>query len=346
MRFNSCRIFLPIMIFLAACAETGSRDNPLLGEWNTPFGVPPFDQIREDHYLPAFRAAMAEQKAETDAIINDPEPATFANTIEGLERSGKMLTRVSNVFFAINSAHSNDAVREVARTVAPELAAHGDDITLNRDLYARVKAVYGQRDDLDLNTEQQKLLEETHKTFVRSGVNLDDEAQARLREINSELAELSQRFAQNLLQETNDFELYVTDREDLGNLPASLVAAAAQEAERRDHESGWSFTLQRPSINPFLQYSPNREQRRQLFIGYAMRGDRGNEVDNKGHPGPDGGSAGRAGRADGLRNPCALCAVRQHGGEPRSGFRAAGPDLGAGAAHVQGRAGRAARDDA
>ena len=260
---------------------TAMQENPLLAEWDTPFGVPPFGEIKDEHYLPAFRAAVESHKAEVQAIVDDAEAPTFANTIEALERSGQALTRVSNVFFAVEGAHSNDALREVARTVAPELAAHQDDITLNPALYARVKAVYDAREGLALTPEQQRLLEETHKTFVRAGVNLPDPAQARLREINAEVAELSQQFGQNLLQETNAFELHVTDAADLGDLPASLVAAAAEEAERRGHESGWSFTLQRPSINPFLQYSPNREMRRQLFVGYAMRGDNDNAEDNK-----------------------------------------------------------------
>jgi peptidyl-dipeptidase Dcp len=266
---------------VTAQAVSVQHENPLLAGWDTPFGVPPFDRIEDDHYLPAFRAAMAEHREEIQAIVDDPGPPTFGNTIEALERSGGSLTRVSSVFFAVEGAHSNDALREVARTIAPELAAHRDDIRLNRALYDRVKAVYDRREMLDLTAEQDRLLEETHKTFVRSGVSLPEHAQARLREINGNLAELSQQFGQNLLKETNAFELHVTDRADLGDLPASLIAAAAAEAKRRGHDGGWSFTLQRPSINPFLQYSPNREMRRTLFIGYAMRGDNDNEQDNK-----------------------------------------------------------------
>jgi peptidyl-dipeptidase Dcp len=283
MNSSTTRVLLPILTVTASLIHLQCQPDsgPLLGEWDTPFGVPPFDQIENEHYLPAFRAAMAEHQAEVQAIVDDPEPATFANTIEALERSGKALTRVSNVFFAVEGAHSNDALRDVARTIAPELAAHSDNITLNRPLYDRVKAVYDQREQLDLTPEQDKLLEETHKAFVRSGINLDETDQARLREINAELAELSQRFSQNLLKETNDFELHVTDTVDLGNLPANLVAAAQEEAVRRERDGGWSFTLQRPSINPFLQYSPSRELRRQIFMGYAMRGDNDNEADNK-----------------------------------------------------------------
>ena len=266
-----------------APAPTADSDdvNPLLSEWDTPFGVPPFDQIEDQHFLPAMREAMAEHRSEIDAIVASDEAPTFENTIEAIERSGATLGRVASVFFALNSAHSNDAIREAARTLAPELSAHRDDIALDGDLYARVQAVYDQRDALELTPEGRRLLEETHKTFVRSGANLDEASQARLREINGELAQLSQAFGQNLLAQTNDFEIHVTDEADLGGLPASLVAAAAEEAGRRGHEGGWSFTLARPSINPFLQYSPNRELRRQLFEGYAQRANNGGEHDNK-----------------------------------------------------------------
>jgi peptidyl-dipeptidase Dcp len=257
--------------------------NPLLEQWDTPYGVPPFDQIEDEHYMPALRTGMAQQQAEIAAIVENPDPPTFANTIEELERSGATLNRVSNVFFAVNGAHSNDTTRGVAKEIAPELSAHGDDIALNKPLFDRVEAVYRQRDDLDLTPEQQRLLEETYKQFVRAGANLDQDAQARLREINGELASLSQDFRNNLLEETNAFEMLVTDRADLGNLPESLVASAAAEAQRRGHECGecWVFTLQRPSINPFLEYSPNRELRKKIFLGYAMRGNNDNEHDNK-----------------------------------------------------------------
>ncbi len=278
---RSLATFATLFMLLGAVSCSSSGGNPLLAEWNTPFGVPPFDLIKERHYLPAFRSAMAEHQAEIAAIVQSSDAPTFANTLEALDRSGKALGRVSSVFFAVEGAHGNDALREIASTVAPELASHGDDISLNRDLYERVNSVFEQRGSLGLNPEQMRLLEETHKGFVRSGIALGDEAQTRLREINGELAELSQTFGQNLLRETNDFSIHVTDEADLGDLPSSLVAAAAAEAERNGHDDGWVFTLQRPSVNPFLQYSPNRELRRQLFMGYALRGDNDNEDDNK-----------------------------------------------------------------
>lgn len=271
-------LFLLLLLPLNRCAPSG---NPLLAEWDTPFGVPPFDAIRNEDYLPAFRAAMAEQQAEVQAIVDDPAAPTFANTIEALERAGWSYSRVANVFGAVNGAHTNDVLQEVARTLAPERAKHRDDILLNAELWQRVKAVWDQRAELELTPEQAMLLEETHKGFVRSGAALDEEAKARLREINGELAELSEAFGQNVLAETNAYELHLTDTADLGGLPANLVQLAAEEARRRGHDDGWSFTLQRPSINPFLEYSPNRELRRDIFNGYAMRGDQDNERDNK-----------------------------------------------------------------
>jgi peptidyl-dipeptidase Dcp len=265
-----------------AVHQPATGQNALLEEWDTPFGAPPFDRIRSEDYLPAIRAGMDAQNAEIDGIVNNPDAATFANTIEALERTGSALGRVTRVFYAVNSAHSNDVIKETAKIIAPELAAHGDNIWLNEALFDRVAVVYGQRDELGLGAEQSRLLEELHKEFVRAGANLEDDAKDRLREINADLASLSQEFENNLLDDTNAFELLVTDPADLGNLPASLVAGAADEAGRRGHDCEcWVFTLQRPSINPFLQYSPNRELREQIFDGYAMRGDNDNEHDNK-----------------------------------------------------------------
>jgi peptidyl-dipeptidase Dcp len=285
------RLAFPLAtLVLAACAgdnpesvqsAVSRNENPLLAEWQTDFNVPPFDLIQNEHYLPAFEEAINLHSAEVAAIVDNPETATFANTIEALERAGALYARVGRVFGAVNGAHTNETLQEVARTLAPIRAAHSDDITLNDALYRRVDAVFAEREFLGLTPEQGMLLEETYEDFVRSGAALDETAKARLREINGELAELSQRFGQNTLAETNAYELHVTDEEDLGNLPANLVALAASEAERRGHESGWSFTLQRPSINPFLESSPNRELRRNIFMGYALRGDNDNENDNK-----------------------------------------------------------------
>ncbi|MHC4780942.1 MAG: M3 family metallopeptidase, partial [Planctomycetota bacterium] len=286
-------LFLFSVLTVSACADgsTGSsevapseisgHENPLLAEWHTDFLVPPFDLIENEHYEPAFREAMALHTTEIEAIVANPDPATFQNTIVALDRAGELYGRVGRVFGAVNGAHTNETLQAVAETMAPERAAHGDAILLNPDLWARVDAVFQQREELGLKPEQAKLLEETHKGFVRSGAALDEASKTRIKEINSELALSSTKFSQNVLAEENSFELLVTDSADLGNLPAGLVALASEKATAKGYDSGWLFTLDRPSINPFLEASPNRELRRQMFMGYALRGDNDNENDNK-----------------------------------------------------------------
>lgn len=279
-------LILSLILAITACNQKDTKpdemsNNPLLQEWNTPFGVPPFDKIKNTDYLPAFQYAMNAHNQEIDAIINNQDVLTFENTIEALELSGSDLNRVSNVFYSVESANTNDELKEVAKTIAPELSAHYDNINLNEALFEKIKAFNEQAENLDLSPEQKMLLSETYKDFVRSGANVKGENKERLKEINSSLATLSQQFGDNLLDETNDFELHVINKNDLGNLPASLVAVAESEAKARGKEKGWLFTLQRPSINPFLQSSPNRTKRDQMYIGYAMRANRDNEKDNK-----------------------------------------------------------------
>ena len=277
-----------VAITLTGCGDDADMNqeavaaNPLLEEWDTPFGVPPFDRIESEHYLPAIRAGMAMQKEEIAAITANADEPTFANTIEAYELSGGTYRKAMNAFGAVNAAHSDDVTRQTAKTIAPERSAHRDDIRLNAELFERIQHVYDGRGELNLGDEQGRLLEEIYKSFLRSGINLDGASQVRLREINAELATRTTAFRENLLNETNAFELLVTDRADLGDLPGSLVALAAEEAMRRGHECNcWAFTLQRPSVNPFLQYSPNRELRRKMYDGYAMRGDNDNDSDNK-----------------------------------------------------------------
>ena len=284
-------LFLLTAIGVSACGEAATpppppigipgHENPLLAVWETEFGVPPFDLIQNDHYLPAFREAMAEHKVEIEAIATNPEPPTFENTVVALDHAGAQYSRVGRVFGAVNGAHTNDTLQDVARTLAPERAAHGDAIRLNSDLWERVRTVFEQREDLGLTPEKDKLLEETHKDFVRSGAALDEASKNRIMEINSESAQLSTQFGENVLAETNAYVLVVTDSADLGGLPSGFVALAAERALSKGRQSGWAFGLDRPSANPFMEYSPNRELRRDIFMGYAMRGDNDNERDNK-----------------------------------------------------------------
>jgi len=282
-------LILAVAVTLGACdgkknndvMDKSSSENPILSEWNTPFGVPPFDRIEPAHYMPAFEMAFKENKAEIDAIINQSEAPTFENTILKMERAGKTLSKVSRVFSAVNAAHSNKEIRDIASEIAPIMAKHSDYINLNSELFKRVDVVFAGREDATLTSEESKLLEETYKGFIRSGVNLQGDANTRLREINSEMASLAEKFGKNVLEETNKFELFIDDKKDLGNLPSSLSAIAANEAKTRGHEKGWSITLQRPSINPFLQASANPELRQKMYDGYALRGNNDDEFDNK-----------------------------------------------------------------
>ncbi|MFK5889787.1 MAG: M3 family metallopeptidase [Flavobacteriaceae bacterium] len=255
--------------------------NPLLSEWHTPFGVPPFDIIKSADYLPAIRVGIKEHNTEIEAIVNNKKVPNFKNTIEALELSGTTLNKITRVFYAVRGANTDDTLNETGKTLAPELSKHWDNINLNPKLFKRVDAVYKQKEKLNLSAEEMRLLEETYKGFIRAGVNLSAEKQTQLRKLNSRLAVLSQKFGDNLLKETNNFELYVTNPKDLGNASQSLRAVAAKEAKKRGHKEGWSFTLQRPSINPFLQASPNRALRKKIFDGYAMRGNNDNANDNK-----------------------------------------------------------------
>ena len=256
-------------------------DNILLQPWNTPFGTPPFDKIKSEDYLPAFEEAMKIHDKEIENIVNNQASPTFKNTIVALEQSGRLLKRIQHIFDALESANTDKVLQETSKKINPELAAHFDKINMNKKLFDRVNAVYKQKNSLNLDSEDSRLLEETYKKFIRSGVNLPADKQKRLQAINKELAALQQQFNDNLLAETNDFELYVTDKKDLGTMPKQAVDAAAEEAQKRGHKTGWSFTLQRPSIYPFLDYSPNRDLREKIFNGYANRGNNDNAHDNK-----------------------------------------------------------------
>lgn len=259
--------------------ENKMKKNPILEKWDTPFGTPPFDKIKSTDYLPAFEEAIVLHNEEIAEIIENSEEASFENTIVAFEKSGSDLDKVKNLFYAVEAANTNPILKETANKIAPVLSAHDDDILLNSKLFERVKYVYA--NEKELTGQNKRLLDETYKSFVRSGAELDPKQKERLKEINSQLASLSQRFGNNLLDETNAFELYITDSNEIKELPKNLKAIANQEALSRGHENGWVFTLQRPSINPFLQSSTNREYRRQLFDGYALRGDNDNEKDNK-----------------------------------------------------------------
>ncbi|MDL2209066.1 M3 family metallopeptidase [Parabacteroides sp. OttesenSCG-928-O15] len=272
-----------VLACATACTETKQHAdaNPFLSEYTTPYGVPPFEEIKLEHYKPAFLLGMEEEMAEVEAICNNKEEPTFENTIVALDQSGKLSNKVSAVFSGQNSANTNDEMQALSREMSPLFSKHSDDIRLNPVLFARVKAVYDKKEQLNLNKEQAKLLEETYKGFVRGGANLPADKQAKLRELNSEISMLQLTFGQNMLQETNDFQLIVEKEEDLSGLPESLIANAAAVAKAAGMEGKWIFTLQNPSVMPFLQYADNRELREKIFKGYIMRGNNNNAADNK-----------------------------------------------------------------
>ncbi|KAA3620077.1 MAG: M3 family peptidase [Calditrichaeota bacterium] len=274
-------IFLTGVLIMAACT-TGKKtgDNPFFQTWDTPYGVPPFDQIEDAHFMPAYEQGMADQLAEIEVIATRVEAPTFANTIEAMEKSGELLTKVSNVFSNLAGAHTNEAKQAIRREVSPILSGHWDDIRLNPQLFQRIKTLYDQRESLELTGEQQRLLEDNYKQFVRGGANLDDAGKAKLREINEKLSVLAVKFSDNVLNEDNKFELLL-DEKDLTGLPDGVKTAAAEAAEAKEYEGKWLFTLHKPSLIPFIQYSDRRDLREKLYKGYTNRGDNNDEFDNK-----------------------------------------------------------------
>ncbi len=262
---------------LLACNHT----NPLLDQPATPFGVPAFDQVKIEHYLPAFEEAIKQNKAEVDAIVNNEAEPTFENTIVALDRSGLLLDRVVGVFFNVLEADGNDEMNEIAEKVSPMLSELSDGIILNDKLFQRVKFVYEQRDQLGLNPEQMRLLTETFKNFADNGANLPEDKKERLKEINQELGLLSLKFGNNVVAETNACQRFVTDEAELAGLPESAKAAAAEEAEAAGHPGEWLFTPKRTSFTPVLQYCENRALREQLLMDYTTRANHDNEFDNK-----------------------------------------------------------------
>ena len=284
-KFFSIVTLLSLIIMFNSCNQSDKKDdlanNPLLQEWDTPYGVPPFDKIKDEHYEPAFEAAMAEQNENIQSIIDNEEAATFENTIEALEFSGLTLAKVSGVFYNMLSSNTSDSLQAIAQRVAPKMSAHGDEISMNADLFKKIEQVYQQKDELNLNSEQMMLLEETYKGFVNGGAKLNDSDKKRLKEINEKLSLLSLQFGDNLLAETNNYQLVIDNEEDLAGLPEGLIEAASITAEENGMNGKWVFTLHNPSVLPFLQYAENRELRKQIQTAYVNRCNNDNEYDNK-----------------------------------------------------------------
>ncbi len=270
-----------VMIIIAGCsgADKKNKDNPFFSEFNTQFGVPPFDKIKFEHYQPALEEGMKQQMLEIDSIANSKEEATFENTVAKFDASGQMLSRVSSVFYNELEANTNDSMQNLAQEMAPKMSKHSDDIMLNEKLFKRIQTVYNNRSEL--NPEQQKLTEIVYIDFVRSRANLDKKGKDRLREINEKLSLLELQFGDNVMADNNAFQMVIDNKEDLAGLPQSVIDAASEAAKENKMDGKWLFTADKPSMIPFLQYSERRELREKIYKGYFMRGDNNNKTDNK-----------------------------------------------------------------
>ncbi len=267
-------------------AMTSGQENPLIAEWNTPFEVPPFDKIKNSDFKPALLEGIKDHEKEIKDIVDDKSKPTFENVIVAIESSGELLNKVTTVLYNLTSANTNDDLQKLAQEMAPLLSEHSDNIYLNEALFQKVKSVYneyqlGQPETMKLTPEQRMLLDETYKRFVRSGANLSKENKEKLKKFNSELSVLSLKYGDNLLNETNNYELVIDKKENLAGLPAELIEAAAEDAKAKGKTGKWVFTLSNSSVMPFLQYADNRELRQTIWNAYQLRGNQNNGNDNK-----------------------------------------------------------------
>ena len=275
------------VITLASCTSKPEqkteveKPNPFLTEYTTPFQVPPFDQIKNEHYMPAFEAGIKEQQAEIETIVNNEETPTFENTILPYDKSGQILDRVSNVFFNLNECLTNDEMVAIAEQVLPMLSKHSDAIMMNPELFKRIDYVYQHRNEMGLDDQQIRVVEKYHQDFMRHGAGLNAEQQAELSQINEQLSTLSLQFGNNLLKENAGYKLIIDNEADLAGLPQTSIDAAAEQAKSDGMEGKWVFTLSKPSLIPFLQFADNRDLREKMYKAYYNRGDNNNEYDNK-----------------------------------------------------------------
>ncbi len=279
------KIILLLMVvanFSAATAQNKEQSmNPFLKAYNTPYDVPPFSEIKSEHFKPAILKGIQDHAAEIETIANNKAAPSFENTLLAMENAGQQLYKVSSVFSVMNGANTNPEIQTIAREISPELSSHNDNIYLNDKLFARVKSVYDNQAKLKLNAEQAKLLEKVYKRFVRSGANLSDSDKEKLRKLNSEISLTALNYGQNILAETNKFELVIEDPKDLAGLPKELIDMAAADAKAKGKEGKWVFTLANSSVMPFLQYSAIRPLREKIWNAYQLRGNNNDEFDNK-----------------------------------------------------------------
>ena len=286
-------ILLAVSLLFSACNTNQNRmeDNPFFADYGTPFEVPDFSKINNEHYMPAFEEGIKQHAAEMDAIAENPDAPTFENTLVAMDKSGPLLDKVSSVFYNQFSANTDDEIKAINKEVAPLLSTHGDNINMNPKLFERVKVVYDEQKALNLtiegekdqalNTEQTALLDKVYNGFVRGGANLNDEDQAKMREINGKLALLYPQFGENVVKDRQAYLLVIDKEEDLSGLPQSVRDAAAETAKAKDMEGKWAFTMDKPSWIPFLQYADNRELRKDIYMAWMNMANNNNEFDNK-----------------------------------------------------------------
>lgn len=277
-------MFITFCLFSCAVPDEKQQmaeENPLLTDFNTPHGVPPFDEIEEEHFLPAIEYAIEAQQDLIMEIVENEEPPTFENTVVKMDESGSLLTQVLLIFYNLSSAHTNSEIQSIAQEAAPLVSANSDDIILNEALFERVNTLYEKKDELGLRSDQLKLLEDNYRSFVRGGARLSGEDKERLREINSRLSVLALQFGDNVLGDVNNWQLVIEDEEDLTGLPENVISSAAKAAKDADLEGSWVFTLHPPSAMPFLTYADNRDLRKEMLLAYINRGNNNNEFDNK-----------------------------------------------------------------
>ena len=276
-------LIISTTMIVSSCSKKGAETNPFFTDWQaeTPFGVPPFDKIENEHFMPAYEEAMLQHNAEINAIINNAEEPSFENTIVAFDKSGELLRKVSAVFGGLRGANTNDQMQEIAKEVTPKMSAHYNGINLNQDLFARIKAVYEKRNSLNFDVEQMRLVEKMYLDFQRNGADLPEDKRLELKSLNERMAMLSLNLNQNLLKENAGFKLIIENSADLAGLPEDVINAAAELAKKDSLEGKWVFNLSKPSWTPFLQFSERRDLREKLFRAYFMRGDNNNEYDNK-----------------------------------------------------------------
>lgn len=280
MRFLFFSIMIGVVL-MAGCKNEVNQSNPFYGEYKNKYGAPPFEEIKIEHFMPALLDGIEQQQKEIENIVNNVNAPTFKNTVEALEYSGVLLTKVRNLYGNLHGSTSNDELDAFVKEANPLLAKHEDNIYLNIKLFERIKALYEAKESLNLTIEQERLLDRYYKRFVRSGVNLDEQKQARLREINVEMSDLSFKFDKNLKTETESYKKIVENEADLAGLPENVRQAAAEQAKAAGLEGKWIFTTQKTSFIPVLQYGENRELRKELLLAYSKRADNNNEFDNK-----------------------------------------------------------------